>query len=302
MRGTKKYNPKSFQYGYELELADNDRSIQIPEEWGKWEFCEEDIVNTMPPYRGIAVDPDGINPPVGGEINTMPTQGWEDQVDRILNIADLFPVKTITHLTWGGIHVHVPKLFKDIKALRKLMRYIQANSDDTISYCNQFQYHPDMDKTKTAKKYLKYDGGKVMPEWLVDNICSATNFGEFLDYHIRGKDKKSRIIPQRYHINTYALKHNGTIEFRVFRSTLDREELEGKFKFVQDFMDAALNDGPSVRELIEKNNYKMPPMLPFDLELHQGWENTKKKVYDYRNASASNVKRKNRGYRKPNNI
>jgi hypothetical protein len=60
----------------------------------------------------------------------------------------------------------------------------------------------------------------------------------------------------------------------LFRGTLDRTELESCFRFVEDFLDAALNDGPSVNELISENNYKFPPMQ-WDLAQFIGWNETK---------------------------
>lgn len=77
------YTKENFTYGYEIEWGDVDKSVKIPDEWGKWEWCECDIVNTCGEYRGIAVDPLGINPPVGGEINVKPTNTTEELVDEL---------------------------------------------------------------------------------------------------------------------------------------------------------------------------------------------------------------------------
>ena len=61
---------------------DIDRRLNIPENLGKWEYCETDIINLYEPYKLIACDPLGINPPFGGEINTVPTKSWQNQVDN----------------------------------------------------------------------------------------------------------------------------------------------------------------------------------------------------------------------------
>jgi hypothetical protein len=132
-----------------------------------------------------------------------------------------------------------------------------------------------MKGAKGAKMYLKFDGGRPMPDYMSDNILNlATDFDSFIKMHAAGKDGVSMGRPFRFAINMYALKHIDTVEFRLFRGTLDRTELESCFRFVEDFLDAALNDGPSVAELISENNYKFPPMQ-WDLAQFIGWEKTK---------------------------
>ena len=70
------------------------------------------------------------------------------------------------------------------------------------------------------------------------------------------------------------MKHTGTIEFRCFRSTTKREEVESQFRFARDFIDAALNDGPSVAELLFINDYTFPPFV-WNLREYAGWLETK---------------------------
>jgi hypothetical protein len=80
--------------------------------------------------------------------------------------------------------------------------------------------------------------------------------------------------PFRYAINTYCMKHTGTIEFRCFRSSTKRDEIESQFRFAEKFIDAAINDGPSVKEILAADNYKFPPFV-WDLNEYVGWEKTK---------------------------
>ena len=62
----------------------------------------------------------------------------------------------------------------------------------------------------------------------------------------------------RYAINTYCLKHTKTVEFRCFRSTINRKQLEDKFKFVEEFMDSALNTNKKVWMLLRDYEYDFP--------------------------------------------
>jgi hypothetical protein len=123
--------------------------------------------------------------------------------------------------------------------------------------------------------YLKYDGGREMPDYMCDNIINlASDFEHFIKLHAAGKDGVSMGRPFRYAINTYCMKHTGTIEFRCFRSTTKREEVEAQFRFAEKFVHAALNDGPSVKEILASEEFKFPPFV-WDLNEYVGWVNTK---------------------------
>jgi hypothetical protein len=114
-----------------------------------------------------------------------------------------------------------------------------------------------------------------MPEYMCDNIINlATDFDHFIKLHAAGKDGVSMGRPFRYAINTYCMKHTGTIEFRCFRSSVNIDEIANCFEFATDFIDAALNDGPNVDAILSKLNYKFPPLI-YDHELYTGWEKTK---------------------------
>jgi len=273
------YNKSDFTYGMELEWGDIPRSFSIPENLGSWEYSERDIINLRDPYKNVCADPLGLEPPFGGEINTKPTRTWQDQVDRYFELKQLFadaghePTVCVTAHT--HIHCRVPGLRDDINALKKLTKYVKENQAAAIDQVYGFFEHNQMKGAKGSKMYLKFDGGRPMPDYMSDNIINkATDFDSFIKMHAAGKDGVSMGRPFRFAINMYALKHIDTVEFRLFRGTLDRTELESCFRFVEDFLDAALNDGPSVNELISANNYKFPPMQ-WDLAQFIGWEKTK---------------------------
>jgi len=273
------YNTKDYTWGYEIEWGDIDRSISIPENLGKWEYAETDIVNIHGDYKYIACDPLGLEPPMGGEINTKPTKTWQEQVDRILEIKKIFEdhgnTPSSSCVNHGHLHVFVPGLKDDLDALKRLVSYIKKNQEATIAACYQFEDRVDMKGFKNAKTYLKYDGGRVMPEYMCDNIINmATDFNHFIKLHAAGKDGISMGRPFRYAINTYCMKHTGTIEFRCFRSTTKREELESQFIFAEAFIDAALNGGDSVEDILDKYELKFPPFI-WNANEYSGWVDTK---------------------------
>jgi len=273
------YDKKDFTWGYEIEWGDIDRRLEIPEHLGSWEFAETDIVNIHEPFKYVACDPLGEEPYMGGEVNTKPTATWEDQVERILEVKKIFEdagnTPSASCVNHGHLHVFVPGLKDDLDALKKMVSYIKANQTDTIEACYQYYDAGSMKKAKGAKMYLKYDGGREMPEYMCDNIVNlATNFEHFIKLHAAGKDGVSMGRPFRYAINTYCMKHTGTVEFRCFRSTTDRKQIEDQFKFAEKFIDAALNDGPSVKEILAEYDYDFPPFV-WDLNEYVGWEKTK---------------------------
>jgi len=276
---TKRYDPSTFTYGYEIEWGDIDRRLEIPDELGKWEYAETDVVNIHPPFINVACDPLGEAPHMAGEINVKPTNTWEEQVDRIIEIKELFEkegnIPSAGCVNHGHLHIFVPELKDDIEGLKKLTAYIAKNQEDTVNACYGFYDHIHMKECKGAKMYLKYDGGRQMPEYMSNNIANlATDFKSFIKMHAAGKDGVSMGRPFRYAINTYCMKHTGTIEFRCFRSTTKREEIVSQFKFAEKFIDAALNDGPSVAELLSEEEYKFPPFVWNYLE-YMGWKDTK---------------------------
>ena len=273
------YSPDKFTWGYEIEWGDIDRRIKVPENLGSWEFAETDIVNIHEPFKYVACDPLGEEPYMGGEINTKPTKTWQEQVDRIMEIHQLFvdagnspSASCVNH---GHLHVFVPGLKDDIESLKRLVAYIKENQADVIENVYQFYEAPQMKGCKGAKMYLKFDGGRPMPEYMCDNIVNlATDIDHFIKLHAAGKDGVSMGRPFRYAINTYCMKHTGTIEFRCFRSSTNRKQIEDSFRFAEKFIDAALNDGPSVKEILAENSFEFPPFV-WDLNEYVGWERTK---------------------------
>lgn len=273
----KKYNPRDFTWGYELELGDVPRNVDIPEILGAWEYAETDIVNLKEPYKYIAADPLGLSPPMGGEINTVPTRTVTEQLHKIDSILNWF-----THMGYeptacssvmeAHVHVHVPGLKEDIAALKNLTRFIGQHQHQLIEHCVQYVEHPLMKKTKTARTYLKWDMGRPMPDYMVQNILSmANNFDDFIRIQCCGKDGVSRGRPFRYAVNTYCLKHTDTIEFRCFRATTNMEQIGACFKFVRYFLEHALNE-IQIPKLY--TGFRFPPFV-YDHAAYLGWEKTK---------------------------
>ena len=276
-----KFDKNDFTWGYEIEWGDIDRRLTIPEHLGQWEYSETDVINKQPEFFNVACDPLGIDPPWGGEVNTKPTNTWQEQVDRIMELKKFFEshgnVPSASFISHGHIHAFVPGLKEDIDALKRLVAYIRDNQALTVQAVGAYEDFADMKKHKGAKMYLKLDGGRQMPEYMTSNIINlATDFDHFINLHRAGKDGVSMGRPFRYAINTYCMKHTGTIEFRCFRDSIDRDEIEAQFRFVEMFIDAALNNGPNVATILRENEFKFAPFVWDPV----GWEGYLKTKYD----------------------
>lgn len=273
-----KYDESSFTYGYEIEWGDIDRNIEIPTNLGSWEYCETDIVNLNGDYKYIACDPQGIIPPYGGEINTKPTKTIGEQVSKIMDIYELFidngDSPTSSCINHGHLHIHVPELKNDIESLKKLTKYVYENQDLTVKECYDFKSDASMKELK-ATQYLKLDGGRLLPEYVYKNIMEkSTDFNSFIKMHCAGKDGISMGRPFRYAINMYNMKHIGTIEFRCFRSSTIKREIEDSLKFASLFIESALGDGKPVDQILSENDFQFPK-FNYSYEEFKGWKETK---------------------------
>ena len=273
------YDKSMFTWGSEIEIGDVPKSFYIPKGMGSWEYSETDILNLLPPFAGVAADPKGIDPPMGGEVNLRPSKSWEDHVGKIGELLDLFReaghTPTTSFVSHTHVHVHIPGLRDDMEGLRKVVGYVQRNQEDIVRYVHAYQDLPEIKEGKKAKTYLKLDGGRLIPDWLCENLKQATSFTDFIRLYCCGKDGKTRGRPIRYAINLYCLKHTQTIEMRLFRASLDPQMLSDCFRFTEAIFDAALNDGPSAKEIIEGGEWKFPP-FEFDLGLWNSFQATKK--------------------------
>ena len=268
---------QDYTFGLELEVSDVP-SVELPSALGRWDNCERDIVNTMFPYRGIAADPLGISPPVGGEINVVPTRGFLGQVVNFCKLQNLIGEWGVGPSAHTHIHVGVPGLWQDSEKMKRLIRYIRDNQEFFITTCGRYEKRPGMDGA--AVQYMKFDGGRRTPTYLVDNLLKEDTLTHerLIDLHCRGKDGISRGRPFRYGINLYASKFLGTVEFRMFRGTSSQDELDKCLMACALFLESALSEeAPRIEDVFARRGLtkeSFPPML-WDQELWDGLKKTK---------------------------
>lgn len=280
----------NISYGFELELSDADRSINIPEILGRWEGpksgnyymgAELDIVNTIGQYKGVASDPLCEVCTVGGEINVSPSPSIMSQFCKIHDIINLFPQIGNGHVNHFHVHTYFEEL-EDLDSLKRLIKYTIANEQDLINNTylqnwNDFDYSNISDWGRT---YLLQDGGRYLNTEIgmyIDSIVSRQELMSLLDrpgYFI--ENEKVHISgSKRTAVNFANLITNKTLEFRCFRSTLCYYEILSELMFVNDFITEGLkHDGKSVKQILSENKYRFAPLM-YDEFNQLGWEKTR---------------------------
>jgi hypothetical protein len=266
-------------WGTEIEWGDIPRTVPIPESLGAWEYHEVDIVNQRPPYWGIAVDPLGCNPPMGGEINTMPTRTRRGQLQIVDKLKTYFrgfgAVPTVSCRSDLHIHVHIPGLKHDLNKLKKLLTYIAVNQNDFIKATYPFYFDPRMTETFTAPHYLTDDCGRPTSTKKIEFLLRCPSLRNFWDLYTEKQDPS---IPsessRRDAINLTTLLVMDTIEFRCFRATTEINEFSDSYKICDKFITAAFGEQTSIKTIINTGEYNFPQFY-YDHELWLSWEKTR---------------------------
>lgn len=136
-----------------------------------------------------------------------------------------------------------------------------------------------------VKQYLLVGDGKHIKKELFDTVEKAESVEEVLE--------ALRTIPcedweythdltietpesHRTAVNLFNLTKGETIEFRIFRATVNPVELYSCLYMSKRFIEEAQKglDGKPVSEILEEGNFKFPK-LNFDEDLAKGWQNTR---------------------------
>lgn len=286
-------------FGCELEWSDVDRSIDIPKEWGSWEGpkiagynlgSELDIVNTQGKWRGVATDPLCLACPVGGEIHVMPSYTPESQLIRIMRIMNLFPAVGVACPNHGHIHVGIPGILNDLEAIKNIFAYTEQNELDVMKECNGYNLldHPLVKSSNVlewVKDYLLIGDAKRINPGLytvvtkatkVEDILRALNEFKAVDYDWVKNVGSPTVNSHRTAINLYQLTKGETIEFRVFRASVNPAEIYSSLIFAKRYIEEALKgtEGKPVKDILKEGHFRFAK-LNFNEELALGWQNTR---------------------------
>lgn len=245
-----------YTFGAELELADWDRSIEIPRELGVVDQNDITIMNS----DGQAVDPRHATR--GGEINTVVCESVTDLADTIMNIFSVLKgTYTINHSCWLHIHVGFPEKEFTVDELKRMLVICHKacywipltqlspvkEIDIPAGYVNlldneSLDYLILRNRTRTYK----------LSDRQVEIALSARTVDEFFDA-LKGK---------RALVNMQSLQMHGTLEFRFFYMTDDRLALTKQIDFCRMFVDNMLTGSP----IYLHNHYATPYKIDMDKE------------------------------------
>lgn len=280
----------NISYGFELELSDADRTINIPEILGRWEGPKEngyymgaelDIVNTLGQYEGVGSDPLCETCTVGGEINVSPSPSVMSQFCKIHDIINLFPQIGNGHVNHFHVHTYFEEL-EDHDSLKQLIRYTLDNEEDLINstYLQNWNDHDYSNISEWGRIYLLQDGGRYLNRQVNAHIESVKTRQELMDllnlpgYYIEN-GQAFTASSKRTAVNFSNLITNKTLEFRCFRSTLNYFEILSELLFVTDFITEGLKpNGKTVKQILADHKYRFAP-LAFNEQHQLGWERTR---------------------------
>jgi hypothetical protein len=268
---------KNVTFGAEYEFGDIWRS-DLPQGL-TWNEKDYSIVSST----GIANDPKGRAYQRGGEINSAPTDSFAEQLEMFELLIARHPEAAINHRTNLHLHICVPGLSEDLKSLKKLLAYIDANQGQIYAaiepipvplredYFSEEAYKGALKRYKRRKVSHQYK----VPAARVAEAMQATTVREFFDAHskLQTDNKRAYGLTTRAGINLLQLQETDTVEFRHFTNTLDVKKLASCFVWVAKFIEGALNDA-LVSELLSAYSYDFPEFAPFDFAMECGYQYT----------------------------
>lgn len=272
---------ETWTYGAELEFGDLDRSKALPEGC-KWDVRDYSMVNS----NGIAVDPKGVLYGFGGEINTRPTDTIAQQVALFRKILKLYPEAAANYRSNLHIHIRVPGLSADLKALKKLQAYVLTFRPvielvEPIPEPTREEHATDEEYKGARRRWRRrrVSHHTFVPPNRVEKQLRAKSLQEFFEAEVP-RSKAGQVMwhaQPRAAVNLRQLRETDTIEFRHFPLSKEPKEFEAALRWCDGFLRAALNDGPAPAELWSAFKGKLPA---FPSYVHWMEERYRRTVHD----------------------
>lgn len=280
------FDIKNWTYGVELEYGNCDRTIKELPDGAKWNSLD----NTCVSSTGIANDPQGKLYKFGGEINTRPTTTVDEQVEHIAKVnkflRDNGPAPIVNYRSNLHIHIRVPGLKDDLKALKQLLTYIHTFQEQAFNIVEDIPVPdrntlPPLEYTWAKKRYDRRltSHQHKLPVKRVEAMLAAKTTEEFWHEHAH-KDAKGNpawFQCPRAGINLRQLfEETNTIEFRHFPGTLKAGEMRSSINWCRDFLNLALNHPTlmPISLLDAGNKYTFPKFEPYEFYTEQVYQYT----------------------------
>lgn len=274
----------AWTFGAEHELSDWPRRdaagspVPLPPGWG---IDEHDV--TIVNSNGIAADPKGKHYAFGGELQSPPTGTVVEQVEKLSQIKKwvkniLNGKVTVNYRANLHIHIRVPGLKEDLKALKQLARFNAIHLPiilPQIDPLKEFRFNTADQVDHVLYSFGRWNDGQkrrlrrnrashhtIIPDYRTDEQLKANTIEEFFAAEVpKGKGGNPLWACQpRAAVNVRQLRETDTIEFRHFFGTLDEDQFANALYWCQEYLCFALFkpdiDTASILRLKPK---KLPP-------------------------------------------
>lgn len=260
---------ENWTYGAEHELGDWDTKKGLPE--GFLRANDWTLVNS----NTIAVQPNPKDYPLGGEINTPPTETIQEQLDCLNTFLKLHPDTVVNHRSNLHIHIRVPGLKNNLKSLKKIQVTIHGDFRELVKRLEPIPKGLTEAERKREKR-RRVSHQTFLTSQRLKKQLSAETVEDFFRLEVPQTKKTGEPMwhaQPRVCVNLRQLLQTDTIEFRHFPGTLDLRELESCFKWCRDFLICSLR-GYSILSLFGNNEWRIPRFPKFIEGVEIGYQAT----------------------------
>lgn len=273
---------KHITFGAELEFADIDTANSRLPSGASWDYKDYSICNST----GVANDPKKKLNRYGSEVHIGPKPTPNQLRALAMDVIGMHPEANVNWSTNLHVHIRLPGLRDDLKALKKLARYIHSCAADMYSLIDPI---PKPEKSRESRVWFdgawkRYKRRKRSHQYQIsqavyDKCMNATSAQDFLNAHAPFSPKTGLQwhLVQRAGVNlTHLLKDTDTIEFRCFTMSKDWRKLYSAFRWPFLFLHAALvSEKSPARILMEHPRLVFQQFHPYDYKQDRIFQQTK---------------------------
>lgn len=199
-----------------------------------------------------------------GEINSKPTDTIEQQITHLKDIWKSLDKIVFNHTTHLHLHIGIPGINEDLKALQTLQKWCFKHQEYLISLFEKDVINAGgKGKSLSRERKLRiqrFNEGKVQ------RGQDAKTLEEFYksNFSLNRKGEQINYTFNRQFINIFQLWQTNTIEFRPFSQTDDLKSIKEAFEFCDACIEYAFKDKNP-----DFNDFKLPVGVPFNEEIEE---------------------------------
>lgn len=246
-------------YGMEIEAAGMRRDTPLdPDTEGEWCRVEGSIHDR---YISIGNDPLGEYNLLGGEIKVKYAHSKEELFNRVIHLLEKTKCPKINMPSTMHQHIVLPDLYKDenLDILKHIVEYNQRTLPTIIHFISPLpsmefiqnqKYHSEEQRKMFVRAYKDKHNTRhsIYSDKQIERMMSKTTFVDFInaiaDVVNSKTGKPMWNVHMRRGVNFAKMRASdgGTLEFRMFSATDDKEILKNIIEFPERYLRCALED------------------------------------------------------------